>query len=106
MKKIYVIMIIVILFLANIFQFTFNQFAYKLYRDAVPTEEVALEVGKAILKGANYGSGEGDDLFEVFYDQSKKVWIVYATLPEGSIGSIPAIVIRKHDGKILKMHFL
>ena len=103
MKKICISSLIVALLLFNIFQLSWNQFAYNLFTDAVPTEKVAREVGKAVLVGA-FGEGIADDLFEVIYDQNKKSWFVYAR-PEGLfLGSVPVTVIRKHDGKILKLY--
>jgi len=101
MKKISVILIIVILLLANLFQFSYNQFAHRLFTDAVPTEAVALEVGKAVIAGA-FGRGELDREV-IVWENSNNTWTVFAPLPDG-LGWSYEIVIRKRDGKILKMH--
>jgi hypothetical protein len=102
MKKKRVIAIVVILSLVNLFQLSWNQYAYKLFQDAVPTEEVAIEVGKAVLAGA-YGEGILElATFEV-NEYSDKAWIVYGNLGKG-LGSWPVTIIRKNDGKILKLY--
>jgi hypothetical protein len=41
--------------------------------------------------------------FNVTYNNFRKVWIITGSLPEGFDGDIPEIVIRKHDGMILKI---
>ncbi|MCL1809750.1 MAG: hypothetical protein FWG42_08340 [Clostridiales bacterium] len=96
MKKIY-ISIIAILLLVNIFQFSWNQFAYNLSTDAVQTEEVALEVGKAIIVGT-FGVAALEREFLV--GENNNSWIVAAPLPDG-LGWSYEVIIRKHDGKIL-----
>jgi len=104
MKKKYAIITIVsVLFLMNIFQFAWNQFAYRLFTDAIPNEEVALEVGKAILVGA-FGEGVLNDPIEAIYNPSKKIWVVRQSPEGGYLGSVPVVVIRQHDGKILKLY--
>jgi len=102
MKKICIISVITFLALGNIFQFAFNHFIHRFSGDAVPTKEVALEVGKAVLAGA-YGEGVLNlEPFNVQQYYSTNAWVVYGTLPDG-LGSIPIVVINKRDGKILKL---
>jgi len=102
-KKAYLILIIIILLLVNAFQFAWKIFAYRLPWYAIPTEEAALEVGKALLVSV-YGEGVLDSApFEVSYDKKRKAWIICGTLPEGYVGNTPGIIFRKHDGKIIKI---
>ena len=100
MKKVYIVTVVLFLLLLNAFQFSWNQFAYRLDMVAIPTEEIAIEVGKSILVGA-YGEGvlqmEAYEAVEV-----KNAWLVYGHYSDG-LWSMPQIVIRKSDGKILSM---
>ena len=41
--------------------------------------------------------------FEVIYDQNKKIWIVFPSPPGGYLGTVPKVIIRQQDGKILKL---
>lgn|GEM_PF-5687225 len=102
MRKEYAVFAIVFLLILNIFQFAWGHFAYKLFADAVPTEEIALEIGKAVLTGV-CGEGILNEAFEVVYDRYKKSWVVYQLPPEGALGGIHKIIIRKHDGKVLEI---
>ena len=104
MKTAILCSLIVILAVGNIFQLAWNHFAYKLSRDAVPTEEVALEVGKAVLVGVYGESVLRAAPFDVFYDKNRKAWIIIGTLPEGYVGGVPEITVRKSDGRILRIH--
>ena len=101
MKKKIIVSAIVILALLNAFQFSWDHFAYQLFTDAVPTEEVALEVGKSVLAGA-YGEEVLNMEFAVL-EYNNNSWIVYGD--PGGIGGVPEIIIRKNDGKILKIQF-
>jgi hypothetical protein len=106
-KTKYLWCIIAILVAGNIAQLIWNN--GRLFVDAVPNEETALIIAEAILISA-YG---GDVLFTkpfcATYDKFRKAWIVTGKLPEppeGQFinGGVPEIVIRKRDGKIMKIY--
>ena len=104
MKKMMVITIIVVLILLNALQFTWNHLAYRLFTDVVPDEKTALAIGKAVIN-ATYGVDTDMGSLEVGYLPQKKAWLV-GTMPppEGYVGGVIQILIRKRDGKIIQMN--
>jgi len=104
-KKMIVLCIAVIVLLAaNIFQFTWNKYANRLWKDAVPNEETALQIGSAVIE-AMYGKDfSGQRTYGVKYDDKKKVWYVWVQIQEDigpPAGILPEVTIRQHDGKIM-----
>ena len=92
--------IIAILLVGGVFQFCWNS---PLFPDAVPDEETALEMAEDVFILV-YGEGVlSKKPFNVTFDESKQVWIVVGSLPDGWDGGVPEIVIRKRDGMILKI---
>ena len=92
--------IIAILLASNIFQFAWNN-TNPLSVDAVPDEETALKIAKAVLASAYGDNVLSNGPLNVFFDESIQVWYVYGSLPEGYVGGVPEITIQKSDGKIL-----
>ena len=95
--------VMAVLLAGNILQFALNNTS-RLLVVAVPDEETALKIAEAVLL-----STYGDDVlsekpFIAAFDESKKAWIVTGSLPDGYVGGVPEIVIRKSDAKILKIH--
>ena len=95
--------IIAILLVGNIFQFVCNNTNH-LSVVAVPDEETALKIAESVLV-----SVYGDDVllknpFNATFDDSRRVWVIVGSLPEGYVGGVPEIVIRKSDGKIIKIY--
>ena len=103
MKKEFVVIIIVALALLNLFQLGWNLFTHRLPWDAIPNEEAALVVGKALLASVYGGESELDRKITVTYDERREAWIIVAHLPDGYVGATPGIVFRKSDGKILEI---
>jgi len=101
-NKILYISILIFLLLLNIFQFVWEHMAYRLFTDAVPDEQTALKIGGAVLAAVYYIEPD----LKVDYDPKRKIWAVYYTAPEDSLGGSATVVIRKRDGKILYTHLL
>lgn len=97
---------IVILLLLNVAQFLFNNYAHRLPIDAIPDEETAMVVGKAVLEavcGKDMILNQGP--FNARYDERKKYWVVSGTWPDDPnlVGGLSYIFLRKSDGKILEI---
>ena len=104
MKKI-VILAIIILLLLNIGQLLYSSFSNRLYIVAVPNEETAIEVGKAVLM-AKYGEGIlNQEPFSVRYTRILGYWTVSGTRSDGASleGRVVSVTISKNDGRILRM---
>jgi hypothetical protein len=103
MKKVIKILLVISLLGLNIIQFFIYNYSHNLPIDAVPNEVVAIQIAEAVLIPIY-----GEDVllnrpFEVIYDKSMKSWIVIGTLPEGYLGGVSEVVIKKKDGKIMKI---
>jgi len=95
--------IIAILLVGSVSYFCWNN-SSRLFSDAVPDEETALKIAESVL--ASYGAwGLSRQPFVVTYDESKKAWIVEGSLAEGSLGFVPEVIIRKHDGMIMTIGY-
>jgi len=104
MKKWYYVLIIAVLTLLNLIQLGWSLLSNRLPWDAIPTEEAALEVGKALLVSV-YGEGVLDSgPVTVMYDTKRNAWFVGISLPENYVGGSAAILFRKSDGKILRIN--
>ena len=100
MRKKKAILVIVFLTALNMFQFSWNKYADILLFDAVTTEEMALEIGRAVM--ADIGEFMLNmDFYAVEY---KDTWIVYGYHLGDALIQLPEITIRKRDGKILHFH--
>jgi hypothetical protein len=103
----------------NVFQFWSNYSSdtpwndYSSFTDAVPNEETALKIAKAVIVAAY-----GEELmllhepYRVKFNESIQTWVVIGAIPlpdgwdiEGPppLGSAPEITIRKSDGKIMRI---
>jgi hypothetical protein len=103
MKKVIKILLVIALLGLNIIQFYIYNYSHNLRVEAVPNEEVAIQIAEAVLIPIY-----GEDVllnrpFKAIYDKSLKSWIVIGTLPEGYLGGVPEIVIRRKDGRIMKI---
>ena len=107
MKRKVTIAIILALIILNIGQFTCNNLMNKLFTDAIPDEETAVIVGKAVLI-ATYGEDMilSQEPFHARYDERKKYWVVSGTWPDNPnlVGGIGTVFIRKSDGKVIKIN--
>ena len=105
-RHIYLWCIIAVLVAANIAQFLLNN--NPLFTDAVPNEETALIIAEAVLVAAYGDYVLFTKPYSITYNESKKAWIITGNLPEpeGGLmcGGVPEIVIRKRDGKIMKIY--
>jgi len=74
--------------------------------DAVPDEETAISIGRAVLLSAFGESDFNQDPLNVYYNEGKKSWEVSGYVHEGwDWLSGPGLVfIRKSDGKILGIY--
>ena len=91
-------MLILILLLGNIFQFVWGVYGLPFSKDAIPDEETALRVAEAVLKSVH-----GDSFVvkvTLVVEQKNGKWYVSA---KNWLDKAPGVVIRKHDGKILKI---
>ena len=117
-KTLILYFIIAILLAGNVFQFWNNYSSnsipneevywsdYLSFTDAVPDEETAIKIAKAVSVSA-YGEEWSDRPFRVRFYESEQVYFVSGGLPEGvppMPGGTPEITIRKSDGKILKIY--
>lgn len=103
-KRVIVVAIILVLFLLNVFQFTWDFFAYPLNEDVVPDEQAAISIGGAVLS-ARYKKELDTSSFEAFYIPDKKAWYVGDfTYHEERVGGAPRVIIRKRDGKVLEFY--
>ena len=106
-KMVILCCIIVFLLFGNGFQFVWNNYANRLPVDAVPNEVTALEIGKAVLMSVSLGY-DVDTLdersFDVTFNNRQNVWIITSSLPDGYLGGVSEIIIRKSDGKIIKIY--
>jgi len=103
MEKTKLVVIIIFLLFLNIFQFAWNHIEYRKYATAVPDEQTAIEIGKAILV-ATFGDGmlEGEP-FEAVYIPNRKAWWVASPLPYNAVGGTPQVIIRERDAKVLSL---
>jgi hypothetical protein len=105
MKKVMKILLVISLLALNIIQFFIYNYSHNLPIDVVPNEEVAIQIAETVLIPIY-----GEDVlfnrpFKVINDKSMKSWIVIGTLPEGYLGDVPEIIIRKKDGRIMKISY-
>jgi len=103
MKKKYIIILIVVLALLNIFQLIWTLFSYPLFTDAVPDEETAIAIAIAVLPNM-YGQGVlKQESYLARYNSIGGYWEVFGTGIPGHFSGAPEIRIRKSDGKILRV---
>ena len=119
-KVIILLCIITLLLIVNVFQFVWNY--SHLFTDAVPDEKTALLLAENVIR-AMYG----DDYFHpspsapewliitldetVAFDRLRGAWVVTGVLPQppdGGLvtGSVPEVVIRKRDGRIISVRHI
>jgi hypothetical protein len=63
----------------------------------------ALKIAEAVMVSAYGKDVLSPYTFNIEYDNSRKAWIVIGSLPDGDVGGIPEIVIRRKNGKIIKL---
>jgi len=106
MKKGLSIAAIIALVLLNVVQYMCYNYPYKLVAEAIPDEETAIAVGKAVLI-ATYDKDMimNQEPFSARYDEQKKYWVVTGTWPDNPnlVGGLGAVCIRKSDGKVVKI---
>jgi hypothetical protein len=97
---------IVVFAALNAVQLLYSSFSDRLFLDAVPDEQTAIEVGRAVLLAA-YGEEVilNQEPFSARYNPFRGHWAVSGTRPdapdiERGIGSV---LIRKNDGRILRI---
>ena len=99
--------VIVALALLNIVQFFCSNYSHGLFTEAIPNEEAAIAVGRAVLVAA-YGEDMimNQEPFRARYDERKKCWIVTGTWPDNKnlVGGLGVVYIRKSDGKVIKIY--
>ena len=107
MKTKIAISIIIVLVLINLLQFGWKYLDSKPSWDAIPTEEAALEVGKALIN-AIYGKSEFDYDYSVTYDEKRNAWYVLMIRTDNDglfrVGATAGVLFRRIDGKILKVN--
>jgi hypothetical protein len=91
------------LVLFNVGQLLNNSFSHRLHVDAIPNEETALAVGRAILMATLGDITYEDEPFHAFFDNRNKQWTVSSGWPDNPnlIGTVGAVVLRMSDGKVL-----
>ena len=107
MKKKVAISIIIVLVLLNFLQLGWSYLESKPAWDAIPTEEAALEVGKALISSI-YGNSEFDYDYTVTYDEKRNAWYVLMIRTDNDglfrVGATAGVLFRRSDGKILKVN--
>jgi len=103
MRKKVITVVIITLAMLNIAQLISNIAVHRISTDAIPDEETALAVGRAILSSV---LGEEavllNEPFSVGYlDTHKQYWAVAGFNNPEYLGVPPSITIRKSDGKVL-----
>jgi len=108
MKNKVTISIIIVLILVNIFQLIWNYLESKPAWNAIPTEEAALEVGKALINSV-YGKSIYDDYdYTVIYCEKRDAWYVSKSLQYNNntliiVGAASGVLFRRSDGKLLEV---
>jgi len=112
MKKIFVVCVIAILLIINVFQFIWN---YPRFQgNAVPDEEAAIAIARVILDSQLepiyiQSVGYFDWVLDVTFDRFRSSWIVTtglpADFPEGVIimWRSVEVVIRMRDARIISI---
>jgi len=73
--------------------------------DAVPDRSTALAIAQAVLIGINQSTDEIErTTFEVSYSEPIKAWVVTGSMPNGYLGGVSEIVVRKSDAMVLKIY--
>jgi hypothetical protein len=98
--KIVIFIVVIILLLLNVLQFTWDYIAYPLFPDVISDEQAALEIGRAILVSV-YGEAMNSEPMQAIYLPNKKAWHVSTIMQEGYVGGVAGITIREHDGKVM-----
>jgi len=100
MKNKIFILVIILLLIGNVLQFSLAHYKNRLFTDVIPDEQTALIVGQAILV-AVYGEGIKNENLEVSFDEKNDIWIVGTELKEGYVGGPVVVYFRKCDGKVM-----
>jgi len=93
---------LIILLLVNVFQFIWGIYGIPFSANAVPDEEIALKIAEAVLVAAYGDAVLLDRPFVTSKPQLGNIWHVTGTLPDGFMGVTYEVIIRRHDGKVLK----
>ena len=114
-KRVITWCVITLLIIGNVFQLVWNH--SRLFGDAVPDEETAIVIAKAVLD-ENYSeplflSGEENvyRIFDVTFNRFRRAWVVSAIFPappEGYSlfhGWVPEVTIRMRDARIISIRF-
>jgi len=103
MKKIIVMIVIFLLIITNLLQFGWYNYSSYFYDDVIYNENVALEIAETVLV-ATYGERVlKEKPFYINYDKRRGAWVISGRMNSDSLGGVATIVIRKKDGKILKI---
>ena len=97
------VLIVVVLALLNVLQIGWNILANRFIQGVIPTEEAALEVGRALLNSI-YGERQSEYPLSVIFDEKRNAWFVSEVLPDNYVGATVGILFRKSDGKVLKIN--
>jgi len=107
MNKVKILYVIIACLVAiNVFQFVLYNMRHMLFTDAVPDEETALVIAKAVLSSAYGKHVLNQEPFAVTYICEGKYWYVCGNWPDDPnlVGGVASVNIRKSDGKILRLH--
>jgi hypothetical protein len=97
MQKIVIIVIISVLVLLNVLQFSWDYLFNRLRFDVVQNKEMAFAIANVVMEGSFES-----ELTEVHYLPNRKAWLVYHPGPKDYFGGGAAVIVRVRDGKILK----
>ena len=114
-KMALLLFVVAALVAGNIYQLASN--SSRLYAHAVPNEETALAIARAILNASHWEgvfdlpSGSYSISLSAQLDRRKGVWIVtgeWPEVPEGylKLGVLPEVSIRMRDGMIKRVRFI
>ncbi|MBQ8475344.1 MAG: hypothetical protein IJ499_06780 [Clostridia bacterium] len=80
-----------------------EQYSSNRMLGAVDTKEVAIEKAEELWRKV-YGDYSAERKpYAVYYDAENEVWLVEGTLPSGTLGGVPHLIVSKVDGKILAL---
>jgi hypothetical protein len=85
------------------FSMTLGQGQNNLTKDFVPDANTAIKIAEAVWLPIYGEAIYKHKPFIADFDDSKKVWIVFGTTPEGKRGGNYFARIQKSDGKILEI---
>ena len=74
------------------------------HEDYVPDTATAIKIAEAIWLPIYGEKMYSERPYTAHLDKARNVWTVFGALPEGYLGGVAVIEIRKHDCRVLKVY--